>query len=58
MLLLCQMNDILLYRSLIISATSDVNKNDVVSPFEWVPEQLSSFLTNPRLAKLLGHPGY
>ena len=28
-----------------------------VSPFEWVPEQLSRFLTDPTLAKLLEHPG-
>ena len=27
------------------------------SPFEWVPEQLSRFLTDPTLAKLLEHPG-
>ena len=27
------------------------------SPFEWVPSQLSRFLTDPTLAKLLEHPG-
>ena len=27
------------------------------SPFGWVPEQLSRFLTNQILAKLLEHPG-
>jgi hypothetical protein len=27
------------------------------SPFEWVPEQLSRFLTDPTIAKLLEHPG-
>ena len=28
-----------------------------ISPFEWVPSQLSRFLTDPTLAKLLEHPG-
>ena len=28
-----------------------------LSSFEWVPEQLSRFLTGPTLAKLLEHPG-
>ena len=27
------------------------------SPFEWVPEQLSRFLTDPTIATLLEHPG-
>ena len=27
------------------------------SPFEWVPEQLSRFLTDPTIAMLLEHPG-
>ena len=27
------------------------------SPFEWLPEQLSRFLTDPTLVKLLEHPG-
>ena len=28
----------------------------VTSPFEWVPEQLSRFLTDPTIATLLEHP--
>jgi hypothetical protein len=28
-----------------------------LSPFEWVPEQLSRFLTDPTIATLLEHPG-
>ena len=28
-----------------------------MSPFEWVPEQLSRFLTDPTIAMLLEHPG-
>ena len=31
--------------------------SNVYSPFEWMPEQLSRFLTNPTPAKLLEHPG-
>ena len=27
------------------------------SPFEWVPEQLSRFSTDPTIATLLEHPG-
>ena len=30
---------------------------NIWSPFEWVPSQLSRFLTDPTLAKLLEHPG-
>ena len=29
----------------------------LMSPFEWVPEQLSRFLTDPTIATLLEHPG-
>jgi hypothetical protein len=30
---------------------------ELESPFEWVPSQLSRFLTDPTLVKLLEHPG-
>ena len=34
-----------------------VRTSTQVSPFEWVPEQLSRFLTDPTIATLLEHPG-
>ena len=37
--------------------TQDQNYTRGMSPFEWVPSQLSRFLTDPTLAKLLEHPG-
>ena len=40
-----------------ISDQTGVLLLSTVSPFEWVPEQLSRFLTDPTIATLLEHPG-
>ena len=39
------------------SNTKAPSKQEGLSPFEWVPEHLGRFLTDPTLAKLLEHPG-
>ena len=44
-------------RALSSGEDTDSKLHQLISPFEWVPEQLSRFLTDPTIATLLEHPG-
>ena len=51
------LNQILCHVQCGLSMTSWSIYTFFVSPFEWVPEQLSRFLMDPIIATLLEHPG-